>query len=104
MDQTVKLLGAALTQKGKYMIFLASNDAAASPMGARAIDDDAIRLLLPEPVSKREDAKELEARLHRAITGNKQQKVVKILLHLITVEQLKRIRVADIRRLPASLG
>ncbi|MGL6070992.1 hypothetical protein [Craterilacuibacter sp.] len=104
MDQTVKLIGAALTTKGKYMIFLASNDEAATPMGARAIDDDAIRLLLPEPVSKREDAKELEARLHRALSEGKPAKVIKLLMHLITVEQLKRIRVADIKRLPAVLS
>lgn len=99
MDQAIKLIGAALTNKGKYKIFLESDDEAKLPMGTREIDADVIRLLFPVSVSKKEDAQELESRLHKGLTDGKHGKVVAVLHHLIAIEKVTRIKMGHIQHL-----
>lgn len=96
MDTAIKLSGAALAPKGKYKIFLESDDEAKQPMGAREIDADAVRLLFPVPVSKKEDAQELESRLHKGLTDGCHKEAVQLLLQLITVDKVTRIRASHI--------
>ena len=99
MEPAIKLIGAALTKNGKYKIFLESDDEAKMPMGAREIDADAARWLFPIPLNDKEDAQELESRLHKGLINGKHEAEVKILLQLITVDKLARIKLGHVQAL-----